>query len=197
MNLNPIERWSPQQARLHPFITGEKFTKPFVVSYDNLNLSMAFFSCLIISPLVTLHNRQVLLRPFRQPRLHRILNVHLAGLFHLNPRVHEHTRMLPLTTSTLPSTRLTPPRPRLPLRPQIMCSVILISQRNYSRSRHPPYILPLLLTLGTHIRNHRSHNTLNMRQVHRVGVAYLVLGSCMLMPFFRAKQCQRGATAVL
>ncbi|TFY75898.1 hypothetical protein EWM64_g8114 [Hericium alpestre] len=31
LNMNPIERWSPQQARLHPFITGEKFTKPFVV----------------------------------------------------------------------------------------------------------------------------------------------------------------------
>ncbi|KAH9047799.1 kinase-like protein [Lactarius hengduanensis] len=30
LNMNPIERWSPQQARLHPFITGEKFTKPFV-----------------------------------------------------------------------------------------------------------------------------------------------------------------------
>ena len=36
LNLNPIERWSPQQARLHPFITGEKFTKPFVVRYDVL-----------------------------------------------------------------------------------------------------------------------------------------------------------------
>ncbi|KAI0055154.1 kinase-like protein [Artomyces pyxidatus] len=32
LNMNPIERWSPQQARLHPFITGEKFTKPFVPS---------------------------------------------------------------------------------------------------------------------------------------------------------------------
>ncbi|EIW82734.1 kinase-like protein [Coniophora puteana RWD-64-598 SS2] len=31
LNLNPIERWSPQQARMHPFITGEKFTKPFSV----------------------------------------------------------------------------------------------------------------------------------------------------------------------
>ncbi|KAJ7703000.1 kinase-like domain-containing protein [Mycena rosella] len=31
LNLNPVMRWSPQQARLHPFITGEKFTKPFVV----------------------------------------------------------------------------------------------------------------------------------------------------------------------
>ncbi|KAH9485119.1 Serine/threonine-protein kinase ppk15 [Psilocybe cubensis] len=30
LNLNPVTRWTPQQARLHPFITGEKFSKPFV-----------------------------------------------------------------------------------------------------------------------------------------------------------------------
>lgn len=30
LNLNPVTRWTPQQARLHPFITGEKYTKPFV-----------------------------------------------------------------------------------------------------------------------------------------------------------------------
>lgn len=30
LNLNPVTRWTPQQARLHPFITGEKWTKPFV-----------------------------------------------------------------------------------------------------------------------------------------------------------------------
>ncbi|CAG8540843.1 11426_t:CDS:10 [Ambispora gerdemannii] len=29
LNLNPIERWSPQQAKLHPFITGEKFIGKF------------------------------------------------------------------------------------------------------------------------------------------------------------------------
>ncbi|KAK7053446.1 dual specificity protein kinase yak1 [Paramarasmius palmivorus] len=34
LDLNPVTRWTPQQARLHPFITGEKFTKPFVP--DNL-----------------------------------------------------------------------------------------------------------------------------------------------------------------
>lgn len=33
LNLNPIERWSPQQAKLHPFITGEKFTGPFSVCH--------------------------------------------------------------------------------------------------------------------------------------------------------------------
>lgn len=31
LNLNPVERWTPQQARLHPFITGDKFTGPYVV----------------------------------------------------------------------------------------------------------------------------------------------------------------------
>lgn len=28
--MNPEKRWTPQQAKLHPFITGEKFVKPFV-----------------------------------------------------------------------------------------------------------------------------------------------------------------------
>ena len=31
LNLDPIQRWSPQQAAKHPFITGEKFTGPFQV----------------------------------------------------------------------------------------------------------------------------------------------------------------------
>ncbi|KZT42450.1 kinase-like protein [Sistotremastrum suecicum HHB10207 ss-3] len=31
LNLNPMERWTPQQARNHPFITGEKFVKRFQV----------------------------------------------------------------------------------------------------------------------------------------------------------------------
>lgn len=29
LNLDPIKRWSPQQAAKHPFITGEKYTGPF------------------------------------------------------------------------------------------------------------------------------------------------------------------------
>lgn len=29
LNINPLERWSPQQAKLHPFITQQKFTGPF------------------------------------------------------------------------------------------------------------------------------------------------------------------------
>ncbi|OAA36962.1 protein kinase Yak1 [Beauveria brongniartii RCEF 3172] len=30
LSINPLERWSPQQAKLHPFITQQKFTGPFV-----------------------------------------------------------------------------------------------------------------------------------------------------------------------
>lgn len=30
LNINPLERWSPQQAKLHPFITQQKYTAPFV-----------------------------------------------------------------------------------------------------------------------------------------------------------------------
>jgi dual specificity protein kinase YAK1 len=30
LNINPLERWSPQQAKLHPFITQQKYTGPFI-----------------------------------------------------------------------------------------------------------------------------------------------------------------------
>lgn len=30
LTINPLERWSPQQAKLHPFITQQKYTGPFV-----------------------------------------------------------------------------------------------------------------------------------------------------------------------
>src|ERR1700761_5647244 len=30
LNLNPLERWTPNQAKLHPFITQQKYTGPFV-----------------------------------------------------------------------------------------------------------------------------------------------------------------------
>jgi dual specificity protein kinase YAK1 len=30
LNLNPLERWTPAQARLHPFITQAKYTGPFI-----------------------------------------------------------------------------------------------------------------------------------------------------------------------
>ena len=30
LTINPLERWSPQQAKLHPFITQQKYMQPFV-----------------------------------------------------------------------------------------------------------------------------------------------------------------------
>src|SRR5690242_1881410 len=30
LTINPLERWSPQQAKLHPFITQQKYTGQFV-----------------------------------------------------------------------------------------------------------------------------------------------------------------------
>jgi len=45
LQINPLERWSPQQAKLHPFITQQKFTQPFVppmnLKYANLNKTPA------------------------------------------------------------------------------------------------------------------------------------------------------------
>lgn len=34
LNISPLERWSPQQARTHPFITQQKYTAPFQPRMD-------------------------------------------------------------------------------------------------------------------------------------------------------------------
>ena len=39
LNMNPLERWSPQQAIQHPFITGEKFTGPYMPSIKSSRIS--------------------------------------------------------------------------------------------------------------------------------------------------------------
>lgn len=39
LNINPLERWTPQQAKLHPFITQSKFTQPFVPPMNLKNAS--------------------------------------------------------------------------------------------------------------------------------------------------------------
>ncbi|KAJ6161346.1 hypothetical protein N7470_004742 [Penicillium chermesinum] len=45
LSINPLERWSPQQAKLHPFITQQKFTGPFMppmnLKYSSLNKTVA------------------------------------------------------------------------------------------------------------------------------------------------------------
>ncbi|KAK4619345.1 Dual specificity protein kinase [Fulvia fulva] len=39
LNINPLERWTPQQARTHPFITQQKFTGPFQPQMSLKNVS--------------------------------------------------------------------------------------------------------------------------------------------------------------
>lgn len=135
--------------------------------------ALYFFFTRPISPPVILPSSKLPLRLCRQPQFRQIPNVHSADLFRLNPRAREHTRTPPRTTSTLHSTRLLLPKPRRLPRQQTTCSVILISQRNCRRSRHPPHIPLPRQTRGTRIRNH--HNIRNTRQIHRVRVVALVL----------------------
>lgn len=40
LNLDPSVRWTPQQARMHPLITGEMFTKPLAVSQMKMIIYM-------------------------------------------------------------------------------------------------------------------------------------------------------------
>ena len=145
----------------------------------------------LISPPVTLHIRKLELHLLRLPRLRQILNAHLAGLCHPSPRVREHTRMPPRTTSTLLSTRPTPPKRRPRPKQPTMCSVTLTSQRNYSHSRRHPLILPLLPTRGTHIHNHHSHH---MGQVHSVRAVYLWFGAPVLTCRFTGPNNGGGAS---
>ena len=42
LNLNPLARWSPEQAQKHPFITGEPFNGPFVPNTIPISPSKSF-----------------------------------------------------------------------------------------------------------------------------------------------------------
>ena len=149
---------------------------------------MIIFFTRHISPLGTLHSSQLLLQLFHQPQLRQIPNVHLAGLFHLNPRAHGPSKMPRRTTSTWLNTRLTPLKPRRRPRRQTTCFVIPISQRNHRHSRHPPHTLPPRQTRATRIRNHHSHNMRNTRQVHRVRVPLSGRFISAHMPSYRTEQ---------
>jgi serine/threonine protein kinase len=56
LNMDPIKRWSPQQAKQHPFITGEKFEGHWEVSIPRfpnvylltiLRLFSAIYRCVL------------------------------------------------------------------------------------------------------------------------------------------------------
>ena len=76
LNMNPIERWSPQQARLHPFITGEKWTKPWTVGVQ-VYTALIRMLMMLCSPLAL---RRLTLRPCLQFRLGALHVSHSEGL---------------------------------------------------------------------------------------------------------------------
>ena len=171
MNLNPIERWSPQQARLHPFITGEKFTKPFVVC-KRLIISMDDLFMYYTSLRATLHNSNKSPLLLFLPQARQIPNGRLEGSFRPSPRAHEPIKMPLLTTSTLPSIKLSRPRPRRRLRQRTLLSATRTSRRSYSRSHLPLRTLLPPATRGTHIRNNQHPNTRNTRRMHKVSGSF-------------------------
>ena len=67
LNMDPIKRWSPQQAKLHPFITGERFTGHWEVGSDGL-LSKGP-AMLTEKPLNSQHRNLAPARPVRQGNL--------------------------------------------------------------------------------------------------------------------------------
>ncbi|PCH43614.1 kinase-like protein [Wolfiporia cocos MD-104 SS10] len=127
LNMNPIERWSPQQARLHPFITGEKWTKPWTVGFSRIKPHRR--TDLRGSPVVIctlFHLRAVV--PTRSG--------HTAAWCRPNRRAHERTRMRRRTINIWPSIRHTQRRPKPHRKQRRMCTGIHILPRRL-RSRAP------------------------------------------------------------
>lgn len=52
LNLNPLARWTPEQARRHPFITGEPFVSSFIPILNHVSTSPS-------RSITTLHNGEV------------------------------------------------------------------------------------------------------------------------------------------
>ena len=123
----------------------------------------------------------------------QIPSVRLVGSFRPSPRVHEPTKMPLLTTSTLPSIRLSRLRRRRRLRQQTMFSATHTSQRNYNRNHLPPRTLLLPATQGTRIRNNQHPNTRNTRGIHKVSLAHLRSSSCVLTCHFVGSNNGSGA----
>jgi hypothetical protein len=127
-----------------------------------------FFTC-PNSLRVILHSSKLLPHLSRRPPLRQIPNVHMAGLFRLNPRVRERFRMLLRTTSTSPNIKPLLPKPKRRPRQRTVSSVTRISRRNCHHNRHPPLTLRPRPIRETRIRNRRRPNT---RQAHKVRSAY-------------------------
>jgi len=132
-----VTRWTPQQARLHPFITGEKYTKPFVVC------PMCIMSWVLITP-YCFHSQMVWQSHSTNPHL-AVVGLIQNGLtvdwYLRNLKVQGHTQTRPHTIITLPSTRHT--LLRLNLKLLTHSETHTSPLKTLSNTHHPPIILHL------------------------------------------------------
>jgi hypothetical protein len=81
LNLNPLERWSPQQAKLHPFITGQKFTGPFTPPMEFRARTRPVSEAINVTPTASMntvsHPEQ---QPYRRTRANTISSAKLASI---------------------------------------------------------------------------------------------------------------------
>jgi len=149
LNLNPVTRWTPQQARMHPFITGENFTKPFVVS---MNLTQILRRNLKKSRSPMGSTYPLL------PRLHRIRRDLMAVWSHRSQKVQERIRMPQATTITLHSTKHIPLKLKLHRR-RLLCTGIRTSRHKVKilqQRRHRIQCLPITVRPPIRRNNTRS-----------------------------------------
>jgi hypothetical protein len=138
--MDPVQRWTPAQARMHPFITGEKWTKPWRVC-ENCKFSLSRYSYTLFS------HRQLLLlfssSQHRRPVRRRWTpKGRMVVWFRHRQRVSAPTRMQRHTISSLRSIRHTLPRPQQTRPPRAKFFATLISRIRLRHNRHHRLSLP-------------------------------------------------------
>ena len=159
LSLNPLERWTPQQAKQHPFITGEKFTRPFNVRFflPFLDLGRPFTPG-SFSQVGSRHQR--LLVGHRPPRpLPPIPSDHMGVYCPLSQREIVPIRMRRRTTSNLLNIRCIPHKPRPRRRPRLRRCATPMSPRTRRGTA---------IRTSTMVRSISSPNTRNPRPVLEV-----------------------------
>jgi hypothetical protein len=69
LNLNPLARWSPEQAKRHPFITGDPFIGPYIPNMLPQKMPMDIGAKISGKPRIS-HNRQFSLQgTYQQPTM--------------------------------------------------------------------------------------------------------------------------------
>ena len=153
LNMNPRERWTPQQARQHPFITGEKWTKPWTVSFSLfLHMLLQFDIGSDMGPPSFSRPTRNLHRHLRQLPVERTPSGLMVVSLRLSrSRGPEHTMTQQRTINTWPNSSRRTPKRKLPHKLPRMCTGILTSLHRHSSSHN----LHSHLNLRPHQRQRR------------------------------------------